>query len=219
MERLIEELCAAISVLPMAEQVMALNAARASLHEISPFRAEPVDFVRWVPAESVISNEYNPNKVASPEMELLYMSIKADGYTQPIVSVESDEVNIVVDGFHRNRVGKEKADIKERLHGYLPVTTIKKALHERMASTIRHNRARGKHQVDLMSELVVKLVNLGRKDTEIAKELGMSADELIRLKQQTGIAKLFAGQPFQRSWVAIDGEDVADAIDSEEGER
>ncbi|NEU13500.1 ParB-like nuclease domain-containing protein [Methylobacterium sp. BTF04] len=206
----IEALAAALAVeieaLPLAEKVEALNAARRALHAVSPFRSEPVDLVTWVPNDTVVANEYNSNKVASPEMALLHRSIKEDGYTQPIVTFPAGDTSIVVDGFHRHRVGKEKADVRERVHGYLPVVGIDKPIAERMASTIRHNRARGKHQVDLMSEMVVKLVNLGQSDQAIARQLGLSADELIRLKAQTGLAALFANQPFSRSWVAIDGE-------------
>lgn len=211
------QLCAALGALPLADKVQALNEVRLALHAVSPFAAEPVDCIQWVMSEHVVANEYNPNKVASPEMALLHKSIQADGFTQPIVTFHNDEldVEIVVDGFHRNRVGKEKKDIKARIHGYLPVVAIKKDLHERMASTIRHNRARGKHQVELMSEMVIKLVGLGRSKSEIAKELGLTAEELIRLMQQTGIASLFANQPFSRSWIVIDGDEEAGDTDIE----
>ena len=204
--------------LPLEKKVDALNFIRRELHAISPFAGEPVDLVTWVKNDAVVANEYNPNKVATPEMQLLHKSIKADGYTQPIVSFPNGETKIVVDGFHRHRVGKEKKDIAERVHGYLPVVEIDKPLHERMVSTIRHNRARGKHQVDLMSEMVVKLVNLGRSDIEIAKELGLTADELIRLKAQTGLAKLFENQPYSRSWIAPDGLDDVEEMRPEDEE-
>lgn len=215
LEALIASLANEIAKLPLAEKVEALNAARRALHEVSPFRSEPVDLVTWIPNDRVTANEYNPNKVASPEMQLLHRSIKEDGYTQPIVTFPAGEAAIVVDGFHRHRVGKEKADVRDRVHGYLPVVGIDKPLAERMASTVRHNRARGKHQVDLMSEMVVKLVNLGQSDQAIARQLGLTADELIRLKAQTGIAALFANQPFSRSWVAVEGEAAAasDAVE------
>ena len=196
-----------ISELPLERRIEALNAVRALLHEISPFKDEPVDLVTWVRNDTVVANEHNPNKVASPEMALLHRSIKEDGYTQPIVTLPAGDTSIVVDGFHRHRVGKENADVRERVHGYLPVVGIDKPIADRMASTIRHNRAGGKHQVDLMSEMVVKLVNLGQSDQAIAKQLGLSADELIRLKAQTGLAALFANQPFSRSWVAIESEE------------
>lgn len=208
-EALTASLAHEISALPLVEKVEALNATRRALHAVSPFRSEPVDLVTWVLNDTVVANEYNPNKVASPEMALLHRSIKEDGYTQPIVTVADGIASVVIDGFHRHRVGKEKADVRERVQGYLPVVAIDKPLAERMASTVRHNRARGKHQVDLMSEMVVKLVNLGQSDQAIARQLGLSADELIRLKAQTGIATLFANQPFSRSWIAVEGEQAA----------
>lgn len=205
---------------PLGEQIEAQNAIKRALHAVSPFASEPVDCVTWVPNDDVVANEYNPNKVATPEMQLLHRSIAADGYTQPIVSFPDKEVRIVVDGFHRHRVGKEKKDVRERVHGYLPVVEIDKPMHERMASTIRHNRARGKHQVELMSEMIIKLVNLNRSDTEIAKELGLSADELLRLKAQTGLAKLFSNQPYSRSWIAPEGlDDDAEAIELEDAQE
>lgn len=208
-------ICGALSAMPLDEKVQALNEVRRILSTVSPFAAEPVDCVQWVKADDVVANDYNPNKVASPEMTLLHRSIQADGYTQPIVSFADGSLRVVVDGFHRHRVGKEKADIRERVKGFLPVVEIKKSMAERMASTIRHNRARGKHQVDLMSDMVVKLVNLGQSDAEIAQQLGMTGDELIRLKAQTGIAKLFANQPYSRSWVGTAGAEDERADDEE----
>jgi ParB-like chromosome segregation protein Spo0J len=207
-KRLALELAQEIERLPeVEEKVEALNGARQLLHDVSPFKAEPVDFVKWVPAESLASNDYNPNKVATPEMDLLYKSIKSDGYTQPVVAFPlSSDLSAIVDGFHRFSTGVRRKDINTRVHGYLPVTHIDKPLHERMASTIRHNRARGKHQVELMSTLVVRMHNEGQTDIEIAKALGMTADELIRLKAQTGIAALYANEPYSRSWVTADDE-------------
>lgn len=189
-----------ISSLPLDEKVTALNTIRKALSEVSPFQ-EPIDFVKWVPAEKVLANEYNPNKVASPEMKLLYTSIKLDGYTQPIVSYQLDnDINEVVDGFHRNRVGKEYKDIKKRLHGYLPVVVIDKPLDERMGSTIRHNRARGTHQIRSMSDIVVKLSKEGWPEEEICKKLGMELDEVIRLKQISGLKEAFSNHEFSKSW-------------------
>lgn len=184
------------------ERIAAINELRGVLHELSPFRAEPVDFVQWVPAEQVTANDYNPNAVAPPEMKLLYISIREDGFTQPIVSSHDvqNQQYIVVDGFHRNRVGKEHRDIRERLHGYLPVVTIDKPLDERMASTIRHNRARGKHAVSPMSDLVATLYRGGWADDRIAKELGMELDEVLRLKQITGLPEIFADREYSRAW-------------------
>lgn len=131
-----------LSIMDIEERVAAINELRGVLHELSPFREEPVDYVQWIPAEQVTANDYNPNAVAPPEMRLLYISIREDHFTQPIVSTHDIENNqyIIVDGFHRNRVGKEYRDIRERLHGYLPIVTTDKPIDERMASTIRHNR-------------------------------------------------------------------------------
>ncbi len=184
------------------ERIEAINELRGVLHELSPFRAEPVDYVQWVPAEQVTANDYNPNAVAPPEMRLLYISIREDHFTQPIVSARDAENNhyIIVDGFHRNRVGKEYRDIRERLHGYLPIVTTDKPLAERMASTIRHNRARGKHAVSPMSDLVAALYRDGWPDDRIAKELGMELDEVLRLKQITGLPEIFANREYSKAW-------------------
>lgn len=164
----------------------------------------PAYNVLRVPVEKIKANDYNPNKVAPPEMKLLYDSIKEDGYTMPIVCYydkQSDNY-IVVDGFHRMQIILEHKDIYERENGCLPVTVIDKPLDERMASTIRHNRARGAHDVDLMSNIVADLHNLGRNDAWIAKHLGMDLDEILRLKQITGLASLFKDKEFSKSWVS-----------------
>ncbi len=162
----------------------------------------PVYNVISVPIEKVKPNTYNPNAVAPPEMKLLYESIKIDGYTMPIVCYydkEADEY-IIVDGFHRYRVMLEHEDIYEREKGKLPVSLINKSLDQRMASTIRHNRARGSHDVDLMSNIVKELHDLGRSDNWIAKHLGMDRDEILRLKQITGLAALFKDINFGKAW-------------------
>jgi len=182
------------------QKVEFLNTIREKISELSPFD-EPIDYVRWVKAEKVQANEYNPNIVASPEMELLYQSIKLDGYTQPIVVYElPDDKYEIVDGFHRNRVGKERKDINKRIHGYLPVTVIDKPLDERMGSTIRHNRARGTHQIRGMSDIVVELTREGWSEEEICEKLGMELDEVIRLKQISGLKEAFANHEFSKSW-------------------
>lgn len=190
-----------LSAMSTEERIAALNELRELLHELSP-QTEPVDYVRWVPADKVVANEYNPNKVAPPEMRLLHISIQEDGYTQPIVCFydQSKDEYVVVDGFHRTRVGTEKRDIRERIHGYLPVVVIDKPLDERMASTIRHNRARGKHAVSPMSDLVATLYRGGWADDRIAKELGMELDEVLRLKQITGLPEIFADREYSRAW-------------------
>ena len=192
--------------LPLAERVEALNAVRCALHAVSPFQREPVDCVQWVRAEDVRANDYNPNVVAPPEMELLRTSIRADGYTQPVVTFLEPAGREVVDGFHRKRVGTECADIRERCHGYLPVVQInadRGSRQDRIAATVRHNRARGKHGVEAMSGLVLDLARRGWNDAKIAKELGMEADEVLRLKQITGLAELFANREFSEAWEAV----------------
>lgn len=197
-------LAAAIAALPdVAERIAALNAARAALHAVSPLSAEPVDLVLWVPSPLVRGNDYNPNKVAPPEMQLLAHSIECDGYTQPIVSHLVGETDEVVDGFHRHRVGKEVPAISARVHGHLPVVRIKadrQDRKDRIAATIRHNRARGKHTVSSMAEIVADLTRAGWDDKAIVKELGMDPDEVRRLKQVTGLRELFADREYSRAW-------------------
>lgn len=184
--------------------ISAINELRQTIHEHSPFQTEPVDFVRWVKNETVHANDYNPNSVAPPEMELLRLSIANDGYTQPIVSMANDDGSReVIDGFHRNRVGKECADIQQRVHGYLPVVTIRESQQDRnnrVASTIRHNRARGKHRVESMSEIVVDLKRRNWSDAKIGKELGMDQDEVLRLTQISGLTEMFQERNFSLAW-------------------
>ena len=196
-------LFARLADLPMGERVAVLNELRVALHEVSPFKDEPVDCVIWVEAARVIGNEYNPNTVAAPEMRLLEHSIREDGFTQPVVGFEGGGQYEVVDGFHRQRVGKEVVDIRERLQGFLPVVAIgqgRTAKSDRMASTIRHNRARGKHGVGALCDIVVELSRRGWSEERIAKELGMGSDEVLRLKQVTGLSDLFKDKSFSRSW-------------------
>ena len=170
----------------------------------------PVYNVISVPIEKVQPNVYNPNTVAPPEMKLLYESIKADGYTMPIVCYYSREndIYIIVDGFHRYRIMLEYPDIYEREQGMLPVSIIDKPIDQRMASTIRHNRARGSHDVDLMSNIVKELHELGRSDAWISKHLGMDRDEILRLKQITGLAALFKDVNFGRAWRPVEEENI-----------
>lgn len=202
-ETFLTQLCEEISSLPEAEKIDALNKARQALHEISPFRGEPVDCVLWVPADQVEANDYNPNAVAPPEMKLLALSIGEDGYTQPIVAWGKNDYYEVVDGFHRNRVGKENKEVRERIHGYLPITLInhdREDKGDRIAATIRHNRARGKHQVGAMSDIVLELSRRNWSDQKIGRELGMEPDEVLRLKQITGLAELFSDLEFSKAW-------------------
>ena len=168
----------------------------------------PVYQVIPVPIEKIQQNTYNPNTVAPPEMKLLYESIKIDGYTMPIVCYYNKESDtyIIVDGFHRYRIMKENADIYEREKGMLPVTVINKSIDQRMASTIRHNRARGSHDVDLMSNIVKELHELGRSDAWISRHLGMDRDEILRLKQITGLASLFKDIKFGDAWRPVEEE-------------
>lgn len=177
----------------------------------------PVYNVIAVPVEKIQPNNYNPNAVAPPEMKLLYDSIKADGYTMPIVCYYSktDDLYIIVDGFHRYRIIKEHPDIYEREHGMLPVSVIDKPLDQRMASTIRHNRARGSHDVDLMSNIVKELHEFGRSDAWISKHLGMDKDEILRLKQITGLAALFKDVKFGQAWKPVDEEESEAAFTEE----
>ena len=201
-----------VAKLPIDERVEAINEIRRMLKEISPFNDEPVDCIQWVREDLVIANDYNPNSVAPPEMELLHTSIQEDGYTQPIVVFNHDGIYEVVDGFHRNRVGKEYEDIRERIHGYVPVTVINDDRHDkadRIASTIRHNRARGKHQVEKMSDIVIDLKRRNWSDEKIGRELGMDPDEVLRLTQITGLAEMFADQEFSEAWeVDLDSDDI-----------
>jgi ParB-like chromosome segregation protein Spo0J len=200
--------------LPIDEKVDRINDIRERLHKISPFKDEPVDFVRWVKNDTVYANDYNPNSVAPPEMELLRLSIASDGYTQPIVTFPEDDMLTVIDGFHRNRVGKECADIQARVQGYLPVVRIRPTQedrNDRMASTIRHNRARGKHSVQSMSEIVIELKRRNWSDNRIAKELGMDADEVLRLCQVSGLAEVFGNEDFSQAWdaaIEFDDDDI-----------
>ena len=187
------------------EKIEMLNYARAELHEVSPLKHHPVDFVRWEKSDNVEVNEYNPNAVAPPEMQLLYESILNDGYTMPIVSFKEEQHFKIVDGFHRRETERRNNDISESTLGYIPLSTIRNTQADtsnRMASTIRHNRARGSHNIELMSQIVSELVEMGKGDAWICKHVGMSVDELLRLKQITGLASLFQNKSFSDSWDA-----------------
>jgi ParB-like chromosome segregation protein Spo0J len=189
----------------MHERIDAINDIKIKLHEISPFASEPVDCVLWVRSDAIQANDYNPNSVAPPEMELLTHSIMEDGYTQPIVAWRKEDGGPfeVVDGFHRNRVGKECPLVRSRIKGYLPLSIIKQEREgrgDRIASTIRHNRARGKHQIASMSEIVVELKRRNWDNKKISKELGMDEDEILRLCQITGLADLFSDEQFSKAW-------------------
>ena len=202
-----EDIAHHISEMEFSEKVNALNTVRRILHSVSPFKDEPIDFVEWVNTDSVHANDYNPNSVAPPEMILLEHSIEHDGFTQPVVGwADTDNTYEVVDGFHRTTVSKRSEMVRERLSGYMPIVSIQhKNLdrNDRIASTIRHNRARGKHKVESMSDIVIELKKRNWSDTRIAKELGMDADEVLRLCQITGLSEVFSEESFSQSWDAV----------------
>ena len=163
----------------------------------------PVYNVKAVPIEKIQANAYNPNAVAPPEMKLLEKSIWEDGYTMPIVCyyLDNEDMYEIVDGYHRYTIMLISKRIRERENGIMPVSVIDKPISDRMASTIRHNRARGEHSVDLMVNIVGELVESGMSDAWILKNIGMDADELLRLKQISGIAALFQNNEFSKAWV------------------
>ncbi|GHV41666.1 chromosome partitioning protein ParB [Bacteroidia bacterium] len=181
------------------EKIDTLNYVRSMLHEVSPMKHHPVDFVAWERSENIEGNDYNPNSVAPPEMALLVTSIEEDGYTMPVVGSPEEDIIRIVDGFHRRKAERKSRKISQSTQGRLPVTYIresKRELSERMASTIRHNRARGTHDITRMSEIVKELVSIGKSGTWISKHIGMDMDEILRLKQLTGIAELFKDREF-----------------------
>lgn len=213
----IKELAIALSEkirsLDLPDQVEALNISRAELSKASPFKSEPIDCVQWVKAGCVVANDYNPNSVARPEMKLLEHSIRKNGFAMPIITAPfgadgktSDRPQKVVDGFHRHKVGKDAPDINRRMNGYLPIVNIAGDASDPghlMSATVEFNRARGEHSVELMAAMVKDLIKSGKTDIEIAKDLGMEAEEVLRLKQMTGLAGLFAGQSYSKAWEAI----------------
>lgn len=192
----------------LAQRIALINRLRLRLHRHSPFAAEPVDCVLWVAAEQVEANDYNPNVMAPVEKRLLLRSLTSDGYTQPIVVVQQGSAAsyVVVDGFHRYLLGSKKAALRQRLQGYLPVTQwpMERADEAaRIAATIRHNRARGKHQIASMSDIVRDLHRLGWSEARIGEELGMDADEVLRLKQISGLSELFSEGDYSQAWTVL----------------
>ena len=201
----LDQIRSQITDLPRPEAIALLNQVRRLLHEVSPFATEPVDLVQWVELDRVAANDYNPNRVAPPEMQLLELSIAEDGYTQPIVGWNTGNTFEVIDGFHRNRVARESATVGERLAGYLPLVVANEDRldrGDRIASTIRHNRARGKHQIGAMADIILELKRRNWSDTKIGKHLGMEPDEVLRLAQITGLAEMFADRDFSEAWEA-----------------
>ncbi|ACR70141.1 hypothetical protein DBV23_12460 [Edwardsiella ictaluri] len=186
-----------------AQRVALLNRLRTLLHRYSPFADEPVDCVLWIASERIEANDYNPNVMAPVEKRLLQRSLASDGYTQPVVAVAQGERYVVIDGFHRYLLGRKNGALRQRLQGYLPVTLLVSASEDtasRIAATIRHNRARGKHQIASMSDIVRDLHRLGWDEERIGAELGMDADEVLRLKQISGLAELFADEDYSQGW-------------------
>lgn len=212
-ESLTKTLCDKLWSLSDEDRIEAINEVRRAVHNISPMKAEPVDLILWVKSDGISANDYNPNSVAPPEMELLKESILQDGYTQPVVTFKDGDKREVVDGFHRNRVGRECEEVRARVRGYLPVVTInsdRTDKGDRIASTIRHNRARGKHKVEAMSDIVIELKRRNWSDEKIGKNLGMDPDEVLRLCQITGMAELFKDADFSKSWDIGFEEDLSD---------
>lgn len=208
-----------IESLPLEERIEAINKAKQALHSISPFNKEPVDCVIWVRSNSVMANGYNPNFVAPVELSLLELSINEDGYTQPVVTwVDDSENREIVDGFHRSKVCKESEVINKRVYGYLPVVTANENRTDkgdRIAATIRHNRARGKHKIDAMSEIVLELKRRNWSDKKIGQQLGMDPDEVLRLAQITGLAEMFADREFSEAW-EVEKIDETDSLNTAE---
>lgn len=216
----IDEIIKEILEQDIDKKIELINDIRKKIHGVSPFKSEPIDCVLWVNSDSVKANDYNPNSVAPPEMELLRHSINHDGYTQPVVTWKKEEYNEVVDGFHRTRVCKEFEDVRKRVMGYLPIVCIKEECYDRndrIASTIRHNRARGKHNVDSMSDIVIELKRRNWSPSKIGKELGMDQDEVLRLCQISGLSEMFNNEDFSASWdIDILSEDDLDLVFNEE---
>jgi len=175
---------------------------REFIHEEVSIVSQPIDYVRWVDIDMVQPNDYNPNSVAKIEMGLLYKSIKHDGYTQPVVTIYDKEIGkyVIIDGFHRYFTCKNNPDIRERNKGMLPIVVLDKNINDRMASTVRHNRARGTHSVQGMSSMVFDMLENGWADADICNHLGMEAEELLKLKHVTGFSKLFEDIEYKKAW-------------------
>jgi hypothetical protein len=198
----IDETSIKVDSIPDSEKIEALNQISEYLHDkLSPVK-QPINKVLWIPIDKVEPNDYNPNAVANKEMKLLYTSILHDGYTQPVVTIWDEEKQkyIIVDGFHRYFTCKTQEDILERNKGHLPIVVIEKDINDRMASTVRHNRARGEHSIKGMGNMVFELLQNGWTDSEICNHLGMEAEEILKLKHITGFSKLFEDSEYQKSW-------------------
>lgn len=203
-QQLIRQMTEYLQSLDSETQIDAINQFRLALHQLSPFRDQPIDCVLWVKSDVVTPNAYNPNNVAPPEKKLLQKSLEQDGFTQPIVVVkQTEQCYEIVDGFHRHELAKTKSSLHRQLHGYLPVSCLRPSPEgpsARMASTIRHNRARGRHQINAMSNIVRELSQLGWSGVRIGQELGMDPDEVMRLRQLNGLLELFADRQYSDAW-------------------
>jgi hypothetical protein len=190
------------SITDAREKIDTIQAVKERINRLSPVDTQPINNVLWVPIDKVSPNDYNPNKVAKIEMGLLYTSIKHDGYTQPVVTIydEQQDMYVIVDGFHRYFTCKTNKDIRERNHGLLPIVVIAKDINDRMASTVRHNRARGKHSVTGMSNMVFSMLENGWTDAEICNHLGMQPEEILKLKHITGFSKLWQDVTYRNAW-------------------
>lgn len=205
----LNDLIQELQTLTGSELIQAINNVKIALNDISPMKDHPIDLVLWVPIADVVKNDYNPNAVAPTELKLLETSICEDGYTQPVVTWISETGREIVDGFHRSKVAKDSTTVAETLHGFLPVTTVRNRQTDksnRMAATIRHNRARGKHSVQAMSDIVVELKRRRWSDEKIARNLGLEQDEILRLCQVTGIASVFADRDYSEAWEPAESE-------------
>lgn len=201
-----DEILKEIESLPLDEKVEALNYLRETLHQVSPFKGEPVDFVKWIKCEQANPNNYNPNKVAKPEMELLYTSIKSYGIGFPIITGKETDTSeyTIVDGFHRHLTVSNRQDINQRLFGYLPIAILDLSEEQLIAATVAFNKAKGKNEVELMANLLGLLTSKGLTNLEIATVLGMESEEILRLKQTIGIAQILANKQYDKAWVLAD---------------
>lgn len=183
------------------ELIEAINHLKMVISSRSPFKSNPIDRVQWLKYDQLIPNDYNPNSMAPPEKKLLELSIQENGFTQPIIVKNTDAGWMIIDGYHRHSIIKNNKMIREKNKGCVPVVVLEQT--ERpllIAATVRHNRARGSHQINLMSELVKELSQLGLTDFDIGKKLGMDDDEVLRLKQITGLRELFSSVEFSNAW-------------------
>ncbi|UYB61005.1 ParB N-terminal domain-containing protein [Edwardsiella ictaluri] len=185
------------------EKVAALNLMREALHQVSPFSSEPIDFVLWVKEGVIDKNDYNPNSMASVERRTLETSLNIEGFTQPIITHKQNNNYTIIDGCSRYDIAEKLNHSNNRFNGYVPISIVNQENTDRASriiSSIRHNRARGQHQIMLMSNIVKELYLLGLDDKKISVELGMDRDEVLRLKQINGIVVLFAEDAFSEAW-------------------